>query len=239
MVAAVTKSAQNLLLILLGAAVLWITLATDDYLNYVRPWFRLMLVPAGLAIIVLGGAGLRSEWRDGLSSGHAGPRVAWLMCLPAVTIFLVAPPALGAFTASRDSGRVGQPLPPPSEGYAPLPVDGAPAEMTLSEFINRATAAQSGDPASLRARPVRLTGLVTSRAEGDWYLTRLRLNCCAGDAVPLRVVVRGRPRPPEDTWVQVVGTWDPPAPGGRRPRIHELGAQAVRPIAEPEIPYEP
>jgi uncharacterized repeat protein (TIGR03943 family) len=231
-----TKPAQNLLLILLGAAVLWITIATDQYLNYVRPWFWLMLVPAGVAMIVLGLAGLRREWRDGALGAHSGLGVAWLLCLPAAAIFLIAPPALGSFTVARDTAQVGQPLPPPTGGYRPLPAGGGPTPMTLSEFINRAAAARSGDPAALRNRPVALVGFVAPRRSGGWYLARLRLNCCAADAAPLRVAVLGRPRPPEGAWVQVVGTWSPP---GQRSGIYELRAQSTQRIETPKLAYEP
>ena len=40
--------------------------------------------------------------------GH-GPRVAWLLLLPVLTIFLVAPPALGSYAALDDADSVPQP----------------------------------------------------------------------------------------------------------------------------------
>jgi uncharacterized repeat protein (TIGR03943 family) len=238
LVAAVTRSAQNLLLVLLGAAMLWITMATDEYLNYVRPSFRPVLVAAALVMIALGGAGLHREWRDTSAGGHPGPRTAWLLCLPACVIFLVAPPALGSFTAARDTGHVGQTLPPPTGGYPALHATGGPTEMTMSEFINRAAVARS-HPATLRNYRVTLTGFAARRAKGDWYLTRFRLICCAADASPLRIVVRGQPQPPEGSWVEVTGTWNPPPPGQRRTDLDELRAQAVRRIQAPEVAYEP
>ncbi|MFG2006011.1 TIGR03943 family putative permease subunit [Spirillospora sp. NPDC048911] len=301
-----TRAAQNLLLIMIGAAVMWITLATDEYLNYVKPGFRYLLVPAAAALIVLGLAGLRREWRDdpdaadgdsghrhgeprhgdghhhggpghGGSHGHGyggpshgepkhngsghgdllgggsghdhsdghghdhggrGPRVAWLLCLPVLAIFVVAPPALGSFTASRAAARQATPPPPPDEGYDALPRTGAPVAMTMGEFMGRSYEAQTGQNASLAGATVQLTGFVTPGGKGStWRVTRLKMACCAGDAIPFAVVVHGLRQPPADDWVQVIGTWRPPA-GAARSGVHELDGRSVQPIKKPKNPYE-
>ncbi|GAA2412968.1 TIGR03943 family protein [Actinomadura vinacea] len=260
-----TKAAQNLLLIAIGAAVLWITLATDEYLNYVKPGFRLPLLGAAVVLVVLGGAGLRREWRTaaeeehGPRDGHGedehgeeghgndahghdhggrGPRVAWLMCLPVLAIFIVAPPALGSYTASRDTGRQAQPPPPPAQGFGALPRTGAPIPMTMGEFIGRSHEAQTGQSPYLRGVPVALTGFVTPGPKGGWQVTRLKMACCAGDAVPFPVVVHGLKRPPADAWVRVVGTWRPPADGKIASGVHELQGRSVQRIEKPRKPYE-
>jgi uncharacterized repeat protein (TIGR03943 family) len=239
----VTRAAQNLLLALIGAAVLWLTVATDEYLNFVRPWFRLVLIPVAIALIALGAVGLAREWPktamdEGTGGEHThgfGPRVAWLLCLPIAAIFLIAPPALGAFTAARDT-RTAPPPPPPAGGYRPLPATGGPTPMTMAEFISRAFEAQTANTDTFRGRPVSLTGFVTPRKHGGWSITRLRLNCCAGDALPLQVIVHDQKRPPTDSWVQVVGTYvprfDPKHP------TYELRATAVRPVNKPKNVYE-
>ncbi|MBC6463327.1 TIGR03943 family putative permease subunit [Actinomadura sp. HBU206391] len=254
----VTKAAQNLLLILVGAAALWITVATDEYLNYVKPGFRVLLVAAAVALVVLGAVGVRRDWRDDEDQdrqdgedGHGqdpdgdhdhgrGPRVAWLLCLPALAIFLIAPPALGSFTASRDNARSAVPPPPPGEGFGALKPasSGAPTDMTLGEFIGRSFEAQTGDPAAMQGVPVRLTGFATPREKGNWHLNRLRMSCCAGDAIALRVVVHGANPPPADSWVQVVGTWTPPTAGRVATGVHELTATSVLPIKKPRNAYE-
>jgi uncharacterized repeat protein (TIGR03943 family) len=166
--------------------------------------------------------------------------VAWLLCLPALAIFLIAPPALGSFTASRESARSVAPPPPPAEGFGALKPGpaGAPVEMTLGEYIGRSFEAQIGDPAGLRGIPVKLTGFATPREEGGWHVTRLRISCCAGDAIPLRVVVHGAKAPPTDSWVQVVGTWKPPTAGTVATGVHELSARSVQPIQKPRNAYE-
>jgi uncharacterized repeat protein (TIGR03943 family) len=251
----VTKAAQNLLLLALGAAVLWITLVTGEYVNYVKPGFRFMLVPAAAAMIVLGAAGLRREWRDTGDTGDAhrepaehgheghehgkGPRVAWLLCLPALAVFVIAPPALGSFTASRNAARAAAPPAAPDEGYGRLSPAGGPIKMTMGEFIGRSFETQSGYDNGLPGVQVQLTGFVSPSKGGDgWNLTRLKITCCAGDAIPFRVLVHGTPAPKADSWVQVVGTWAPPTSGKAVTGVHELRAQSVRQITKPKNPYE-
>ncbi|SNR36498.1 TIGR03943 family putative permease subunit [Actinomadura mexicana] len=255
-----SRSAQNLLLVLLGGAMLWITLGSGEYVNYVRPGFRYPLVAAAIALVVLGAAGLRRDWRGtgddedhdehkdhdeheehGHGHGHGhGPGVAWLLCLPVLTIFVIAPPALGSFTAARGAGRAAQPPPSPAGGFAPLPRTGTPAPMSMGEFIGRAYAAQTGDPASFAGVPVRLTGFVSPPAKGErgWRVTRLKVACCAGDAIPFPVIVRGLPRPPADTWVRVDGVWEPPATGRRATVVQTLRGRSLQRIGRPGNPYE-
>ncbi|MGI5418887.1 TIGR03943 family putative permease subunit [Actinomadura luteofluorescens] len=250
-----SRSAQNLLLVLVGGAMLWITLGSGEYVNYVRPGFRYPLVAAAVALVALGAAGLRREWRDTGDDPHDdehdghdghdghgghGPGVAWLLCLPVLAIFVIAPPALGSFTAARGAGRAAPPPPSPAEGFAPLPRTGAPVPMSMGEFIGRAYEAQTGDPASFEGVPVRLTGFVSPPAKGErgWRVTRLKVACCAGDAIPFPVIVRGLPRPPADTWVRVDGVWEPPAPGRRATVVQTLRGRSLQRVGRPGDPYE-
>ncbi|MGJ6969774.1 TIGR03943 family putative permease subunit [Streptosporangium sp. G11] len=243
---------QNLVLTLLGCAVLRISAFSTTYLNYVKPGFRPFLIGAGVVLVVLGliglfqasrpkeaktpaeehdrsygeghshGDGQPDEDGDGQSQkdgrshedghpqegghghAHGGPRVAWLLCLPVFAIFLIAPPALGSFAASRDD------TPPPRDqslgSFAPLAGTG-PVDMTVGEFIGRAW---DDDKKSLTGREVRLTGFVSpAKKKGQWYVTRMQIACCAADAFPLKIAVRGLQAPPADTWVEVTGTWIP------------------------------
>ncbi|RFS83335.1 DUF1980 domain-containing protein [Actinomadura spongiicola] len=180
-----SRAAQNMLLIMVAAAMLWITLGSGEYVNYVRPGFRFLLVPAASALLVLGAAGLRREWRHTAPADHGhdhsrGPRAAWLLCLPILAVFLVAPPALGSFTVSRDTGRAAPPPVRPDEGFERLPTSGAPISMTMQEFLGRAWEAQNRDPSALAGVPVRLTGFVAPARQGGWHVTRLRSRAVRG-----------------------------------------------------------
>ncbi|REF00048.1 TIGR03943 family putative permease subunit [Thermomonospora umbrina] len=252
-----TRAAQNLLLIVLGAAVVWITLVTDEYLNYVKPGFRPLLAASAVAVIALGAVGLRREWRDSPDDAHQehqghrethddghghdhgrGPRVAWLLCLPALAIFVIAPPALGSFTAERDTDRVAAPPPPPAEGFGRLVPTGRPVDMTMGEFIGRSFETQSGLSNGLPDVQVRLTGFVGAARDGGWRLTRLKMSCCAGDAIPFQVTVHGPARPSKGAWVSVVGTWMPPRAPDPAGGAHDLRGLAVQPVKKPKNPYE-
>jgi uncharacterized repeat protein (TIGR03943 family) len=163
-------------------------------------------------------------------------RVAWLLCLPVFAIFLIAPPPLGAFAARSEEAP---PPPPalPADAYVPLSADRA-TSMELGEFIGRAW----GDTKhSLAGKKVTLTGFVVRSSKKDrWYVTRMQMSCCAADAIALKVAVLGIQRPPDDTWVEVTGTWIPPKtdkiPNGTV--APELSATEVTEIPQPFEPYE-
>jgi uncharacterized repeat protein (TIGR03943 family) len=238
----VNRAGQNVSLLVAGAALLWITLAGHEYLNYVRPGFRPLLIGAGAVLCALGGIGLVTDWRqhtevapDDRHDHGRGPRVAWLLLLPPVMIFTVAPSALGSFTAARAINQASPPV-NGSHTLGALPTSG-PAQMTLSEFTARAFQARSGHD-TLTGRQVILTGFAGRGGSDRWLLIRLRMTCCAADAVPMRIAISGIPAPPADAWVQVTGTWSP-----RWANIHgadtpRLTAVTVRRITKPSDPYE-
>ncbi|MFC4531011.1 TIGR03943 family putative permease subunit [Sphaerisporangium dianthi] len=241
--------AQGLVLTLLGGALLRVSAFSTIYLNYVKPGFRVPLVAAGLVLFALGVLGLVQEWRrpyvasDRDKAGHDhkagrphGPWVAWLLCLPVVAVFLISPPALGSFAASRDETPQPRPAAAPA-GYGALAGDRATA-MPLGEFIGRAWGDESR---TLAGRQVRLTGFAApSKKKGQWYLTRMRLLCCAADAIPLKVAVLGLPAPRPDTWVEVTGGWVP-TPYDQLPKgtvAPELRATGLTKVDRPAEPYE-
>ncbi|GAB3661053.1 TIGR03943 family protein [Actinocorallia lasiicapitis] len=248
-----TRAAQNLLMILLGGALLWITLATGEFTNYVKPGLRLPLVASAVVLVVLGLSGLRRDWHstaadscatdghgheDGHGHGHGrqGPRVAWLLCLPVIGIFAVAPPELGAFTASRASTVREAPQPAAASGA--LPASDTPVRISVGEFIGRSFEMQIGGDTSLRGRQVRLLGFVTPRHGGGWFLTRLQVGCCAADAIALQVSVVGADAPPKNSWVEVTGTWKAPPAAEEGFGVHYITAVSVTPAAKPSLPYE-
>jgi uncharacterized repeat protein (TIGR03943 family) len=244
-----SRTVQNLLLALVGVALLRITVTSNEYLNYVRPGFRMLLIAAAVVMLLLGAIGGRRETGthgrrpddaegDGHHHGHGvrGPRTAWLLFLPILGIFLVAPPALGSFTASRATNRATPAVAAPGKGYRPLPA-GSPAVMSIGEYVGRAFAPQDGLPATLPGHRVVLTGFVMPSREGGWYLTRMHIACCAADAIAMQVIVNGAAMPPKEGWVQVTGVWTPRAKTSRS-GLQPITALAVRRVPKPHDPYE-
>ncbi|MEV6762483.1 TIGR03943 family protein [Streptomyces sp. NPDC051105] len=162
-----------------------------------------------------------------------GPRIAWLLTLPAVALLLFPPPALGSYSAEREAAQRA------AQGVGDFPAlpAGNPVPLTLAEFSSRAIY-DSGR--SLTGRTVRMTGFVTSgSAGGTWYLTRLIVTCCAADATTSKVEIRGEDAPLTDTWVTVTGTWHPKGKLGSDaawPPV--LDAKSAHTVRQPSDPYE-
>lgn len=241
------------LLLLTGAAVLRISLFSELYLRYVQEGLRPYLVVSGVVLVVLGAvaAVARRRAEDGHedhedhedgdaghghghhhSHGGYGPRVAWLLTLPALALLLFPPPALGSYSADREAAQRA------SQGVGTFPAlpAGNPLELTLGEFGSRAIF-DSGR--SLKDRTVRLTGFVTHGDDGTWYVTRLLVSCCAADATTSKVEIRDADAPVTDTWVTVTGTWVPKGRlGSDEAWPPVLDAGSVKKVAAPSNPYE-
>lgn len=214
--------------------------ATGDFGNFVQQRMRWPLLLAGALIAALGFVEAVSadayQRHDPTSRRRlAAPRVGWLLAAPVLVLVSVAPTQLG----SEAVGRVDAYQSTARNAFEPL--TGDVVDLTLLEFIDRAV---WDDDASLRNRRVRLRGFVVNdeRAADGFVLTRFVVACCAADALPAQVAVRGLDRPlDDDTWVDVVLTWRPPAePYDLRGEwIVEADAVTVDLLDEaPDAPYE-
>lgn len=253
---------QFLMLILLGGITLHVAL-TDAYLAYVQPGFRPLLVLSAVVLLVLGLIGAvvdrprRPSVDDGTEDltenaaedvaaphahveedhGHHAPRVAWLLLLPIAVLLLVAPPALGSFTASRQAQQVA----PPAEPVGPTLGENDPGtDHRTLPVRTYSWLAIAPDTSVLEGRQIRLVGFVTPREGSGWYVTRIGINCCAADATAYTVTVDAPPGGlAPDQWVEVVGTYAPPqanpARGYPEPVIDPL---TVTPIDPPSNTYE-
>lgn len=164
---------------------------------------------------------------------HGAPRTAWLLGLPLVVLFLVAPPALGADAVARSLST----STPPVGSAVDLPALAAPSDgavdLSLTEYAERAVYA----PQSLRAVPVRLLGFAVPDEDG-WLLARITLSCCAADGRPVIVRMSGpgaTPVPGRDTWLEVVGTLPVIRSGSE---YVQLSVEDLHPAATPSSPYE-
>lgn len=261
------RIAQGITLVLLGAAALTATVPTDLYLNWVKPAFQPFLIAAGVVMAVLGVwlvvAELRGEAaeEEHRRHGHAGsdaavaeayghggghghdhsraPGVAWLLLLPVLAVFVVAPPALGSYTvqstASESSG------PPPERERAGQFDDGlaeaAPGEVVPLELRQFVMRAWIDEDRLLADRTVELTGFAVPADDG-WYLARLQMACCAADAVVNKVLITDVPAPEADTWWTVRGTWVEPEGELYDVSEHRFTVTDLEEVTDPPDPYE-
>ena len=244
------EEAHAAILLALGALALRLGL-TDAHLAYIRPAMGPVLALAGAVLVTLGGVVLLGPGRATAQAGHAvhvhdghdgddhagASRVAWLLVAPILAIAVVVPRPLGAFAANRAAAT----LPAPTRAdFGPLPapsVPGAPVDLSLKEFVGRAIYDHGR---SLRGTPVRLVGFATPDARGGGFLlTRFIVTCCAADARPLRVAIRGlgEPWPAPDTWLEITGLWRPETRTAEDQRPPVLDAGRVRAIPAPANPY--
>lgn len=245
-----SREAQAIVLLVLGGALVHAG-ATDLYLRYVRAGLQPLLLAAGVVLIIAAVATAWYEWRPqktaltaDLKPGtdarhgrpehpHREPRICWLLLLPLLGLSLVAPPALGSYSATNTGTalrQVGVPASMPPTG---------PLQLGVLDYARRAV---YDDGRSLAGRPITLTGFITADRDGAPYLTRMILNCCAADAQPVKVRLSGRIPPvlQPDTWFAVTGTYtarqttDPINHGP----IPFIDVDRADPISAPPDPYE-
>jgi uncharacterized repeat protein (TIGR03943 family) len=244
----VRRETQNILLVLLGGALLKISF-TGTYLRYVKPSHKWLLIAGGAVMILLAAVSIVREIRgerdhdhehdDGHGEGHAhSARSAWLLVLPVLAVFLVGPPALGADSVERSSGNAAARPSTEGEGSAlfpPLPATD-PIALPLNEFSARAAWDRAN---SLDNRRARLIGFVVHEGQ-DTYVARVAISCCAADAFPVKVRLLGKELSnlPDNAWVQTDVTLRPGSATRANEYVPSATIHSVRRVAQPEDPYE-
>ncbi|MFE5814031.1 TIGR03943 family putative permease subunit [Streptomyces sp. NPDC056479] len=234
------RQAQSAVLFLLGASLLHAG-STDLYLRYVKQGLRPLVLAAGAVLIAAAVATVwyerkRARRQDPDSARdhvHPEPRVSWLLILPLLALILVAPPALGSYSATRTGTALQEPL-----AYPRLP-SADPLRLSVVDYAGRAVYDHGR---TLQGRRVQLTGFLALDRDGTPYLVRMALNCCAADAQPVKVALTGQVPPvlQPDTWLRITGTYTPrrrkdPVNGGPIPFVEVTRAE---PVAEPTDPYD-
>ena len=225
--------AQAALLFLLGATVLHAGL-TDLHLRYVKAGLRPLLLLSGAVLIATAAATVWYAWRRPRhAEGHREPRVSWLLTLPLFALILVAPPALGSYSATHTGTALREPL-----GFPDLPAEG-PLRLGVGEYAARAVYDHGRH---LRGRSISVTGFVALDGDGAPYLVRMGLNCCAADAQPVKIALTGKVPPVlrPDTWLELTGAYSPrrttdPVNDGPVPYFEVTAAE---PVPAPADPYD-
>ncbi|HKS46009.1 MAG TPA: TIGR03943 family protein [Amycolatopsis sp.] len=234
------RETQNILLVLLGGALLKIGI-NGDYLRYVKPSQQPWLLAGGAVILALGLFAIvrdlvtaRARRVAGDEHGHHHPaRSAWLLMLPVLAVFLVAPPALGSDSVIRTDTRA--PATQASASFPPLP-PGNVVPLTMTDFVSRAGWDGTG---SLNGRTVELTGFVTHNGNSV-LLARMVITCCAADAFPVTVRLTGLRAAayPNDTWLEVTGQVVPGTATRATNYTADFTLASAHPVPAPKDPYE-
>ncbi|MGV4986234.1 TIGR03943 family putative permease subunit [Streptomyces sp. NRAIS4] len=230
------RQTQAAVMFLLGAALLHAG-STDLYLRYVKAGLQPLLLASGAVLIAAALATVwyerRSNRRGGHTHEHPEPGISWLLLLPLLALILIAPPALGSYSALRSGTALQKPY-----TYGRLPA-ADPAPLSVIDYASRA-AYDHGR--SLHGRAVRVTGFLALDHSGAPYLVRMALNCCAADAQPVKIALTGELPPVlrPDAWLEVTGTYTPrltrdPVNNGPVPYLKVTSA---RPVPVPHDPYD-
>ncbi|OXM62925.1 TIGR03943 family putative permease subunit [Amycolatopsis vastitatis] len=245
------RETQNILLILLGGALVKIAV-NGDYLRYVKPAQQPWIITGGLVMVVLGAVAIV---RDVLAAraataavppddghgheedGHAhSARPAWLLLVPVLAVFLIAPPALGADSVIRTEARVPASAAAANSAAFPALPAGNVVTLPVNEFVSRAGWDKAG---TLNGRTVSLTGFVVHTG-GSTLLARLVISCCAADAFPVTVRLRGGEADhlASDAWIQVTGQVVPGTATRDNSYTPDFTPASLTTVPAPKDPYE-
>jgi uncharacterized repeat protein (TIGR03943 family) len=241
----VKRETQNILLLLLGGALIKIAV-NGDYLRYVKPAQQPWIIAGGAVMVLLGAVAIVRDLRAARakaapdheeSHDHAhSARPAWLLLVPVLAVFLVAPPALGADSVIRTEARVpASAAAANAAAFPPLPA-GNVVPLAVNEFVSRAGWDAAG---TLNGRTVSLTGFVV-HTDGGTLLARLVISCCAADAFPVTVRLRdgAADHLPGDAWIRVTGQVVPGTATKANSYTPDLTPASVVSVPAPKDPYE-
>jgi uncharacterized repeat protein (TIGR03943 family) len=235
-VVVVTRRLHALILALVGGTLLRLAL-TGDYRRYVKVGLRPYLIATGVVVLVIAALSMwQSRRRSSHDHDHQHGRfdVAWLLVVPMLTLLLLAPPALGSYSAARS----GTALSAGSAQLGPLP-DGDPVRLSVLDYAARAVFDHGR---SLQGHQITLSGFVLPGPAGTWYLTRMVITCCAADAQPVKVGLAGTlpPALKANDWITVTGGYldrTDPDPVNGQP-VPYLTVASSAPIPVPAAQYE-
>jgi uncharacterized repeat protein (TIGR03943 family) len=225
----VNTRTQAYLVLLLGGGLVRLGIS-DSLLRYVRPVARPWVLVSGIGLALLAVAELVRIHRQ-RSAEESGIRIGWMLIAPIVAIIVVAPPALGSFSASHASSSMVTADAVHKE-FPPL-TGAAPHRLQLFDFTTRVL---WDEARTVVNTDVQLTGFVLSQRSDGFVLARLVITCCAADARPVEVFVRTLNRPPIDAWLTVTGRYAGTDPA--EPTFPVVTASSIDTVKEPANPYD-
>jgi uncharacterized repeat protein (TIGR03943 family) len=149
---------------------------------------------------------------------------------PLLVLFVVPSPRLGALAAERKGGDDAR------RAIAP-PDRGGDSQITLADLAWATTVPEFRQSRGIRdGVAVDVTGFVSKVRYDQIEVSRFQVSCCAADAIPYSVQVRGRAvgqGHAKDSWVRVRGK----VAIGAGPMELSVSASRVDGIPEPDDPY--
>lgn len=231
------RETQNLLLLLIGGAVLW-TALDGSYLRYVKPGLFPFLLISGAGFLLLGIIAIVRDIRRARpphNHEHGTGRTQWLLLAPVAALLLIGPPALGAAAVTTSAPMPVAANQPQQHPFPPLPEDPAPT-LTMYELVERAVLDSTH---SLDGREVRISGFVIAPGDSTIELARVLITCCVADARYLYVHLDGIHDPIADnTWLEVRGTVEPGSAAHDPSRIPAFKVTEYHRIPAPAGTYE-
>jgi uncharacterized repeat protein (TIGR03943 family) len=251
----VRRDLHGLILLLVGGTLLKLAIS-GDYVRYVKAGLRPYLIAAGVVLVgvaalsllgwVRGGArhdtaahhGGNGGGEDDDGHGHGSGRgwldVAWLLVVPMAVLLLIAPSALGSYSAARSGTALGAAQ---SSDFPPLP-SGDPVRVSVLDYASRAVFDKGQ---SLTGRQITLSGFLLAAPSG-WYLTRMVITCCAADAQPIKVGLTGSVPAglTANEWLEVTGRYSTKVDhdGVNGESIPYVDVATAQPIAAPKQQYD-
>ena len=196
-------------------------------------WQHGLVIAAAIVFLLLAGLAWWGGPRAGAPTATAGAGQVLTTLIHCLPLFLLA--ALGVSSLGGQAFSVGGFRAPTAT------VDRDHGEFTIADVYaeNRAPP----DHATLIGMAYapsdeeyeRLPGGLV-REQAPLLLYRFQMTCCAADAVPVYVIVRGLDRAlhPNDTWLSIGGRLEAPTPPANLGVLH---AETVTVVPEPAQPY--
>jgi uncharacterized repeat protein (TIGR03943 family) len=245
----VRRDLHALILLLVGGTLLKLAIS-GDYVRYVKAGLRPYLIAAGVVLVVVAalsllgwlraGAGHDGHGAEGEDDGHGHGTgrgwldVAWLLVVPMAVLLLIAPSALGSYSAARSGTALGAAS---TSDFPPLP-SGDPVRVSVLDYASRAVFDKGQ---SLGGRQITLSGFLLAAPSG-WYLTRMVITCCAADAQPIKVGLTGTVPSglSANEWLEATGRYSSKVDhdGVNGETIPYLEVAAAHPIAAPKEQYD-
>ncbi len=201
---------------------------------YIHPAYVVPAVATGLVLLALAAIAARATRPP---ADHAPIPGVWLglVTLPLALGFLLPPQPLSPLTAAQrgvDVASLGG-----GEARGEFRLGARPESYTIKDWVKAFQA--DPEPGRHAGKPVRVTGFVhrEDRLPPDWFLVaRFVVKCCAVDAQPVGLPVRGTgPPPAPGAWVALEGVWAVADVDGQRRAV--ITATRVAPTARPDQPY--